>query len=112
MNWKLNRTHQCRKCPWLVSVDPYDIPNGYCEEKHQALKSTIAAPGEFNLTTLYAMACHESGIDDPQYCIGWLVNQLGPGNNIGLRLRMLSCENADKIRLRGAQHKNFKDTLP
>lgn len=34
------------------------------------------------------------------------------GNNIGLRIRMMHCENAKSIRLRGEQHLTFEDTLP
>ncbi len=107
--WKLKRTHQCVKCPWRVDVDPHDIPNGYCETKHRALESTIARPGQGFLGPASAMACHES---DDAHCIGWLVNQVGPGNNIGLRIRMISCENARAIKLRGKQHECFEDTLP
>lgn len=108
MPWKLKRTSQCEKCPWRVGVNPHDIPDGYSEEKHRALANTIAVPGSLRDTGL-AMACHESG---KSHCIGWLVHQLGPGNNIGLRIRMMSCENASKIRLRGEQHECFEDTLP
>jgi hypothetical protein len=107
--WRLKRTAQCQKCPWRVDVDPYDIPNGYDPEKHRALERTIARPGDLGLGQLRAMTCHET---DDAHCIGWLVNQIGPGNNIGLRLRMFSCENAGKIRLRGEQHRCFEDTLP
>lgn len=107
MPWKLKRTTQCHACPWRVETDPYDIPNGYDSEKHEALISTIADPG--SMGTDRAMACHET---DDAHCLGWLSNQLGPGNNIGLRIRMLSCENGDKIRLRGEQHERFEDTLP
>jgi Family of unknown function (DUF6283) len=106
--WKLKRTHQCMKCPWRVDVDPHDIPNGYDEEKHRALSSTIADPGSLK-DTGRAMACHET---DSAHCVGWLSNQLGPGNNIGLRIRMISCTNARAIRLRGEQHETFEDTLP
>lgn len=106
--WKLKRTAQCEKCPWRVEVDPHDIPNGYCETKHKALKKTIAEPGAFRSTGA-AMACHES---HDAHCIGWLVHQIGPGNNIGLRIRMMSCTNAKKIRTRGEQHQRFEDTLP
>ena len=109
MSWKLNRTHQCRKCPWLVGTNPHDIPNGYSEEKHRALKSTIALSPLESLTLTNVMACHET---QSAHCIGWLANQLGIGNNLGLRLRMISCENAGKIRLRGEQHETFEDTLP
>ena len=108
MAWKLKRTVQCQKCPWRVDVDPHDIPNGYDVEKHRALKSTIARPGSMH-DSGRAMACHET---DEAHCVGWLVNQLGPGNNIGLRMRMIYCENAGKIRLRGEQHETFEDTLP
>lgn len=108
MTWKLKRVTQCAKCPWRIDVDPHDIPNGYSEEKHRALESTIARPGDFHLSGS-AMACHET---DDAHCIGWLVNQLGPGNNIGLRLRMMSCENAQLIKLHGPQHECFEDTLP
>lgn len=110
MTWKLKRTYQCEKCPWRVDVNPHDIPNGYSEEKHRALESTIARnalDGVFG--HLKVMACHET---DDAHCVGWLVNQLGPGNNIGLRLQMMRCENASAIKLRGEQHKRFEDTLP
>lgn len=106
--WKLKRTAQCAKCPWRVDVDPHDIPNGYCETKHAALASTIAEPGGMQINGS-AMACHET---DEAHCIGWLMNQLGPGNNIGLRLRMMTCENIGKVRLVGEQHQTFDDTLP
>jgi len=108
MGWRLKRTAQCRHCPWLVGVDPHEIPNGYCVDKHKALESTIARPGEL-FVERGAMACHET---HDAHCVGWLANQLGPGNNIPLRLRMLSCENGDRIRLRGEQHETFEDTLP
>ena len=109
MTWRLKRTTQCVKCPWRVEVDPHDIPNGYCEDKHRALKDTIAGPDGNFLGSLRAMACHET---HDAHCIGWLVNQIGPGNNIGLRIRMMSCENASAITLRGEQHETFEETLP
>lgn len=108
-SWKLKRTAQCLKCPWRAETDPHEIPNGYSEERHRALESTIAKPSDGLFGPSSAMACHET---DDAHCIGWLVNQLGPGNNIGLRIRMMTCENGDKIRLRGEQHQRFEDTLP
>lgn len=108
--WKLKRTKQCAKCPWIVGVDPNKIPNGYSAEKHRALSKTIAAPGISSLRyDGRAMACHE--LHDA-HCIGWINHQCGDGNNIGLRIRMMSCANAKKIRLRGEQHERFEDTLP
>lgn len=34
---------QCKKCPWRKDVDPLEIPNGYCENKHAGLVNTIAS---------------------------------------------------------------------
>jgi hypothetical protein len=117
MTWKLKRTAQCDKCPWRVGVNPHDIPGGYDEDKHKALKDTIAQPDDIGEAMailsgrqpLRIMACHETG---SAHCVGWLAHQLGPGNNIGLRIQMMSCENRGKIRLRGEQHQCFEDTLP
>lgn len=76
MSWKLKRTAQCEHCPWRVETDPFDIPDGYDPVKHAALKGTIAVEGSLR-DTGRAMACHET---DEAHCMGWLSNQLGPGN--------------------------------
>jgi hypothetical protein len=108
--WKLKRTTQCGKCPWRMDVDPHEIPEGYSEAKHRDLGRTIAEPGRLNLGgTMRVMACHET---ENAHCLGWLMHQIGAGNNIGLRLQMMSCENTGKIRLIGDQHQMFEDTLP
>ncbi len=111
---KLIRTKQCAKCPWKVSTDPFDIPDGYCPNKHAALKDTIADEGEFFFPhhTLKSMACHHSDGNDNMYCVGWLHNQLGVGNNIGLRMKMMGCENIKDLKIVGEQHERFEDTLP
>lgn len=109
--WKLQRTTQCAKCPWKVSTDPHDIPNGYSEDMHRGLEKTIAIPGAINGGGT-AMACHESPVGEETFCIGWLVHQVGPGNNILLRMQMRHCENARDIRTVGPQHATFEDTLP
>lgn len=112
---KLKRTKQCAKCPWRKDVNPHDIPNGYCPTKHAALASTIAKQDTLNLIAaltggeLHIMACHET---HDAHCVGWLVNQLGPGNNIGLRISMRDCENLDRVKTVGEQHETFKETLP
>lgn len=103
--WKLKRTVQCAKCPWRIDVDPHDIPNGYSVEKHEALEGTIAQDLHFG-GELRVMACHET---DDAHCVGWLVNQAGPGNNIGLRLSLFSCENASDVRTIGEQHRDLID---
>jgi Family of unknown function (DUF6283) len=111
---KLNRTIQCAKCPWKVNTNPFDIPNGYCEVKHQNLKSTIAQPGSIQLIELplQVMACHHSTDSRPQMCIGWLHNQLGAGNNIPLRISARKYSNLKDIKVKGPQHERFEDTLP
>jgi len=117
MSWKLQRTKQCAKCPWKVSTDPRDIPHGYSEDLHRSLAGTIA-DGTGNLAAalgkepLRIMACHEHPVGKEVHCLGWLMNQLGDGNNIALRLAMLDCENLDRVDLDGPQHDCFEDTLP
>lgn len=110
--WKLKRTEQCEKCPWIKGANPRSIPNGYSEGKHRALESTIADPAglEFlNQKQLRVMACHE---DHDCYCVGWLMQQIGNGNNIGLRIKMLTCCNFKEVVLHGDQHQQFSETLP
>lgn len=112
MTWRLKRTTQCAKCPRRMDVDPHDIPNGYSEDRHRALSCTIAKPGD--LSSLFGaaqhiMACHET---HDAHCLGWLINQVGPGNNLALRMSMMTCENARAIKLVGEQHATFADTLP
>jgi hypothetical protein len=102
--------NQCAKCPWKVSTDPYDIPNGYCPTKHKALDETIARdPLSFLGGKLRIMACHETHSEP---CVGWLANQLGPGNNIGLRLAVMAKHVSADFTLDGEQHERFEDTLP
>jgi len=112
MSFKLNRTKQCSKCPWKVSTNPHEIPDGYDVEKHKALAKTIAHPGDSPLMIRPNMACHHSYEGKEQHCVGWLHNQLGVGNNISLRLNMISCENVNLIKTVGKQHRKFEDTLP
>lgn len=102
---------QCAKCPWKTSTDPHDIPNGYCESKHAGLANTIADPGSIAGFggPLRLMACHET---HNLPCAGWLVHQLGDGNNIPLRLAVMSGRISADVELDGPQHETFEDTLP
>lgn len=105
---------QCKKCPWRKDVDPNDIPNGYCATKHAGLKNTIAQPGDLRgllAGSMHVMACHESKPGKERECVGWLSHQLGPGNNIALRMRALDGRYRD-LQLVGEQHETFEDTLP
>ncbi len=106
---------QCLKCPWKVGTDPLQIPGGYCQINHANLKNTIARPSDISQLNapLRMMACHETNTRDKELpCVGWLANQLGPGNNIALRLRALSDRSLTDFRLVGEQHKCLEDTLP
>jgi Family of unknown function (DUF6283) len=107
----LSNEIQCAKCPWKISTDPNAIPNGYSKRKHQALKKTIATPDRIDLNALHIMACHESPSGEETFCIGWLSHQLGPGNNIGLRFKMLKYD-LSRVKTIGKQHPCFWDTLP
>jgi hypothetical protein len=111
MSWRLKKTRQCAKCPWRKDVNPCEIPNGYSDAKHRDLQGTIAKPGDLRHLngSLPAMACHET---HDAHCLGWLSHQLGPGNNIALRIHTMSCDNIGRVRLVGEQHQTFEDTLP
>lgn len=104
---------QCAKCPWKTSTDPRDIPNGYSQETHAHLDRTIAEPGALPIgLAMRLMACHETPRDRELPCVGWLVHQLGPGNNIGLRLMVSAGKIDANVRTVGPQHTCFEDTLP
>lgn len=105
---------QCKKCPWKKSTNPKDIPNGYCQAAHASLKGTIAEPGRLLIGgELRIMACHESPVGKELPCVGWLVHQLGPGNNIPLRFAALVTKDIDAdVKTVGDQHETFEDTLP
>jgi len=106
---------QCEACPWRKDVVPdRDIPGGYSREKHCALKSTIAKEADLSALggTLRIMACHETTKRAEKPCIGWLENQLGPGNNIVLRL-MFSQGAIERYEPPTAeQHERLEDTIP
>lgn len=113
--WALKRTEQCAKCPWKKTTNPHDIPNGYDPEKHRNLKRTIAKDNVssvmdyINKKPLRMMACHE---EHEAHCLGWLMHQMGAGNNVHLRLAMMRCTNLHQVKLVGEQHEDFEDTLP
>jgi len=103
---------QCAKCPWKVSTNPHEIPHGYCPTKHAALKGTIAKEGEYNIVGgIEVMACHDSTIGKELVCVGWFDNQMGIGNNIGLRLAVMAKRIDHNVQIVGEQHKRFEDTL-
>lgn len=103
---------QCKTCPWRVGVDPdCDIPGGYSRKLHAGLANTIAEPGCLRPNLLHAMACHYSPVGKERACAGWLSHQLGPGNNIALRLQVMAGR-MPAPEVDGVQHERFEDTLP
>ena len=109
----MKQRHQCAKCPWKISTDPHNIPNGYSEEAHARLVRTIADPDALPIgIAIRLMACHETMCGHELPCVGWLVHQLGPGNNIGLRLMAHAGQIDANVRTVGPQHECFEDTLP
>lgn len=105
---------QCEFCPWRVDVDPFDIPDGYSMEKHKDLDSTIASGTRSLRGAVVIMACHHSAVGDELPCVGWLANQLGPGNNLGLRMLAMTGKvpGGANFELVGEQHETLEDTLP
>jgi hypothetical protein len=104
---------QCKSCPWRVDCDPdNDIPNGYCRKLHGNLIDTIAKDASIPLGSfLRVMACHYSKPDEAFACAGWLHNQLGVGNNIGVRLAVMGGR-FPVPEIDGEQHEAFEDTIP
>ncbi len=102
---------QCKACPWKKSTVPEkDIPGGYSLELHRSLQATIADPGSCSLK-MRMMACHEFPVGSEKACVGWVLHQLGPGNNIGLRLKAMDGRYS-QFQTVGPQHARFEDTLP
>lgn len=88
---KTKTIKQCKTCPWRVDADVNNIPN-YSHELHEKLDKTIAEPGDVATAlcpTMHIMACHYSKPDAEIPCAGWLHHQIGEGNNIGVRLRVM-----------------------
>ncbi len=99
---------QCKACPWKKSVvASRDVPH-YSLAKHEETALNLRTHGTFG--TVRLMACHETQEGKERPCVGWLYNQLGPGNNIALRLKVrgqkftLDLDTED-------QHATFEDSL-
>jgi hypothetical protein len=101
----MTRTKQCKACPWKKATNPHkDISGGYDPKKHAALVSCQSSglydPGR-------TMACHESSPGADEACVGWLANQLGPGNNLALRMRAIIGGEFRDLRTFGEQHESL-----
>ncbi len=107
---------QCKSCPWRVGCVPEaDIPNGYSVRLHENLRGTCQS-GDESLRgylggALRVMACHYSEGGQEFACAGWLNNQIGEGNNISVRLAVMTGR-LPVPKVDGEQHACFEDTLP
>ena len=109
--WRLNHPKQCTTCPWIKKNNTSSIPN-YNREKHCNLECTISrSVGDNIVGDITFMACHKSDEGNEITCIGWLYNQLGVGNNIGLRLMARGCENLSEMEVVGEQVNSFDETF-
>lgn len=100
---------QCATCPWKVGADVNLIPN-YRRELHEKLTCTIADGPAVPVGPLRLMACHYSTDRKNKPCAGWLHNQIGVGNNIGVRLAMMT-ERLPVPKVDGEQYETFEETL-
>lgn len=102
------RKKQCKACPWKKSTKPREqIPN-YVPEMHRDLSNCTTT--EIRPKAIRMMACHESKAPREYPCVGWLVNQLGPGNNIALRLQAAFGHlDAKGLKTVGPQYESLED---
>ena len=106
--WK--RKKQCKACPWRKDAKLEDIPD-YNRSQHHGLEA--CSKTDCALTrTLRVMACHETTGQGEQACVGWVLNQLGPGNNITLRMRVATGRlDVSEFETFGPQYETFEETL-
>jgi len=100
---------QCKTCPWKASADVDKIPN-YRRALHEKLTCTIADGPSLPTGPLRMMSCHYSTESSNIPCAGWLHHQIGPGNNIGARLAVMTGAYPPP-KVTGRQHPTFEATL-
>lgn len=104
---------QCKTCPWRKGASVSRIPR-YDRAKHDALADTIAKPGDLAPLArggVRMMSCHYSTEAREIPCAGWVENQLGPGNNLALRLYARRHPEIANVRTVGPQRERFEDTF-
>lgn len=101
---------QCRKCPWKVGTGK-NIPNGFARDARDRMQRMTAMPGSLVRTELL-MQCHETPETKPLPCVGWLVHQLGPGNNLRLRMALIAGQIDGNVETIGPQHRRPEDVVP
>ena len=103
---------QCRSCPWRVACVPdKDIPR-YDRELAKGLTRTIQSGiASMFQKERHVMACHYSKPGEEFACAGWLHNQIGVGNNLGVRIAVMTGHHPVPV-IDGDQHESYEDTLP
>ena len=95
---------QCVTCPWRADVDPWNMPGGHGYVLPEMLSSHTPSGMESLATPVLRVAtCHEAAIAKKLPCVGWLVHQLGPGNNFAVRLAVLRGSIDANVRTLGKQ---------
>lgn len=103
---------QCQTCPWRADVDPRNIPGGYGHVIAELLaEHTPSGPASL-ASTLHIATCHEKPERAKLPCVGWLVHQLGAGNNLALRLRVIHGCIDGNVRTVGPQRDLCRELLP
>lgn len=91
MSEKPKTVRQCKTCPWKTSVVPSrDVPNydpGIYERMQASLRTGVESMTE---KVRLVMECHNGKRGANRPCAGWLHHQLGVGNNLGVRLAVIS----------------------
>jgi hypothetical protein len=106
------RLKQCKSCPWRVDCVPdKDIPNYVPELARKLDRTCQSGLRTLGQREMHVMACHYSKPGEEFPCAGWLHNQLGPGNNIAVRLRVITGSMPVSV-VDGDQHERYEDTLP
>lgn len=102
---------QCKSCPWRVDCVPdRDIPN-YVPGMHVNLDKTIKSGIDTMFRKVrHVMACHYSKPGEEFPCAGWLHNQIGPGNNLGVRISVMAGKMPVPM-VDGEQYETFEETL-
>ena len=102
---------QCRHCPWKKNVDLEDIP-AYSQEKHEEMLQSLRHRGGLEtVVDLHIMACHETDEGKELTCVGWAAYELGPGNNLGLRMQAATGKLDTSFVLDGPQVESLISTL-
>lgn len=94
---------QCASCPWKLSINPDALPANYGHVDRDAVVRASAEPGSFRRPEGPPIGCHVVRPGPVLPCVGWLVQQLGPGNNLALRMKVIAGVVDDTVETVGPQ---------